>query len=241
MITPDRVPRHVAVVMDGNGRWANARGLPRTAGHAAGEEALFDVVNGAIDLGIEWLTVYAFSTENWSRSPEEVSFLMHFNEDLLLRRRDELNEMGVRVRFIGDRADPRVSDRLRRHIEDTEVLTAGNEVLHLTFAFNYGSRLEIAEAARAIARKAAAGEIEAEDVGIETVAAHLYDPGMPDPDLVIRSSGEHRVSNYLLWQSAYAEYVFPKTLWPDFRTAHLAEAIAEFGRRHRRFGSAAEH
>jgi undecaprenyl diphosphate synthase len=230
--------RHVAIIMDGNGRWAQARGLPRTAGHAAGEEALFDVVNGAIDLGIEWLTVYAFSTENWSRSPEEVSFLMHFNEDLLLRRRDELNEMGVRVRFIGDRDDPRVSDRLRRHIADTEALTEANGVLHLTFAFNYGSRLEIAEAARAIARKAATGEIDPEDVGIGTVSAHLYEPAMPDPDLVIRSSGELRISNYLLWQSAYAEYTFPETRWPDFRTEHLAEAVAEYTRRHRRFGSA---
>jgi undecaprenyl diphosphate synthase len=231
-----KVPRHVAIVMDGNGRWANARNLPRTAGHAAGEEALFDVVHGAIDLGIEWLTVYAFSTENWSRPADEVFFLMHFNEDLLLRRRDELNEMGVRVRFIGDRDDPRVSDRLRGHIADTEALTAGNTTLQLTFAFNYGSRLEIAEAARAIARKAAAGELGADDVDAEVVAAHLYEPAMPDPDLVIRSSGEHRISNYLLWQSAYAEYLFPETLWPDFRTEHLAAAVAEYGRRHRRFG-----
>jgi undecaprenyl diphosphate synthase len=231
------VPRHVAIVMDGNGRWANARGLPRTAGHAAGEEALFDVVNGAIDLGIEWLTVYAFSTENWSRPADEVFFLMHFNEDLLLRRRDELNEMGVRVRFIGDRHDPRVSDRLRGHIADTEALTVGNDTLHLTFAFNYGSRLEITAAARAIARRAAAGEIDPGDVDEEVVSAHLYEPAMPDPDLVIRSSGEQRISNYLLWQSAYAEYVFPETLWPDFRTEHLAAAVAEYGRRHRRFGA----
>jgi len=231
-----KVPRHVAIVMDGNGRWANARDLPRTAGHAAGEEALFDVVHGAIDLGIEWLTVYAFSTENWSRPADEVFFLMHFNEDLLLRRRDELNEMGVRVRFIADRADPRVTDRLRGHIADTEALTAGNDTLHLTFAFNYGSRLEIAGAAKEIARRAAAGEIDPDDVDPDLVAAHLYEPAMPDPDLVIRSSGEHRISNYLLWQSAYAEFVFPETLWPDFRTEHLAAAVAEYGRRHRRFG-----
>jgi len=231
-----KVPRHVAIVMDGNGRWANARDLPRTAGHAAGEEALFDVVHGAIDLGIEWLTVYAFSTENWSRPADEVFFLMHFNEDLLLRRRDELNEMGVRVRFIGDRDDPRVTDRLRGHIADTEALTAGNDTLHLTFAFNYGSRLEIAGAAKEIARRAAAGEIDPDDVDPDLVAAHLYEPAMPDPDLVIRSSGEHRISNYLLWQSAYAEFVFPETLWPDFRTEHLAAAVAEYGRRHRRFG-----
>ncbi len=230
------VPRHVAIIMDGNGRWANARDLPRTAGHAAGEEALFDVVNGAIELGIEWLTVYAFSTENWSRPDDEVMFLMHFNEDLLLRRRDELNDMGVRVRFIGDRDDPRVTDRLRGHIADTEALTLGNKVLHLTFAFNYGSRLEIAEAAREIGRRVAAGEIDPEDIGLETVAEHLYVPEMPDPDLVVRSSGEHRVSNYLLWQSAYAEYTFPGTLWPDFRTEHLAAAVEEYSQRHRRYG-----
>ena len=232
------VPRHVAIIMDGNGRWAEARGEERMYGHAHGEVALFDVVEGAIEIGLEWLTVYAFSTENWSRSGDEVAFLMHFNEDLLLRRRDELNDMGVRVRFAGDRNDPRVSERLRGHIADTEALTAGNSVLHLTFAFNYGSRLEIADAARAIAAEAAAGMLDPATVGPETVAAHLYEPDMPDPDLVIRSSGEHRISNFLLWQSAYAEYVFPSTLWPDFRREHLAECVAEYAARDRRFGAA---
>jgi undecaprenyl diphosphate synthase len=230
------VPRHVAVIMDGNGRWANARGLPRTAGHAAGEEALFDVVNGAIELGIEWLTVYAFSTENWSRPGDEVEFLMEFNESLLLRRRDELDDMGVRVRFVGDRHDHRVTDRLRGHIADTEALTADNSVLQLVFAFNYGSRLEIATAARRLAEEAAAGTLDPAAVDVAAVAARLYAPDMPDPDLVVRSSAEHRVSNFLLWQSAYAEYVFPETLWPDFRREHLAACVEEYRHRSRRFG-----
>jgi len=230
------VPRHVAIILDGNGRWATGRGLPRTAGHAAGEPALFDVVHGAIDLGIEWLTAYVFSTENWARSPEEVAFLMQFNEDLLLRRRDELNDMGVRVIFMGDRHDPRVTDRLRGHIADTEALTAHNRTLTLVFAFNYGSRLEIAAAARRLAEKAAAGEIDPAAVGVEALAAHLYLPEMPDPDLVIRSSGEQRISNFLLWQSAYAEYAFPATLWPDFDRHALAACVEDYRRRERRFG-----
>ncbi len=230
------VPRHVAIILDGNGRWATARGLPRTAGHAAGEPALFDAVHGAIELGIEWLTVYAFSTENWSRPGEEVAFLMQFNEDLLLRRRDELNDLGVRVIFIGDRDDPRVSDRLRGHIADTEALTAGNRTLHLVFAFNYGSRREITEAARRIAGKAAAGILDPAEIDADTVAAHLYLPEMPGPDLVIRSSGEQRISNFLLWQSAYAELTFPETLWPDFDRHSLAACVEEYRRRERRFG-----
>jgi len=232
------VPHHVAIILDGNGRWATARGLPRTAGHAAGEPALFDVVHGAIELGIEWLTVYVFSTENWSRPAEEVAFLMHFNEDLLLRRRGELNDMGVRVIFIGDRDDPRVSERLRGHIADTEALTAANRTLHLVFAFNYGSRLEITRAARLIAEKVAGGELDPAAIDADTVAAHLYLPQMPDPDLVIRSSGEQRVSNFLLWQSAYAELTFPATLWPDFDRHSLAACVDEYRRRQRRFGGA---
>ncbi|MCJ7725925.1 MAG: polyprenyl diphosphate synthase [Acidimicrobiia bacterium] len=230
------IPRHVAIIMDGNGRWANARGEQRMFGHARGEAALFDVVEGAIEIGLEWLTVYAFSTENWSRPDDEVAFLMQFNEDLLLRRRDELNGMGVRVIFIGDRDDPRVSDRLRGHIADTEALTVANDTLHLVFAFNYGGRREITEAARAIARRAAAGDLDPDGIDVEDVAAHLYAPDMPDPDLVIRSSGEIRVSNFLLWQAAYAEFSFPETLWPDFRREHLAACVEDYRRRGRRFG-----
>jgi undecaprenyl diphosphate synthase len=234
------IPRHVAIIMDGNGRWANARGLPRTAGHAVGEESLFDVVEGAIEIGIEWLTVYAFSTENWSRPPDEVAFLMQFNEDLLLRRRDELHDMGVRVRFVGDRDDPRVSDRLRGHIADTEALTAGNTVLQLVFAFNYGSRAELVAMVRRLAEAAQAGEFDPAHIDERAVAAGLLLPEMPDPDLVIRSSGEQRLSNFLLWQSAYSELIFDETLWPDFRREHLFACLEDYRRRSRRFGGVAE-
>lgn len=234
----ERVPRHVGLILDGNGRWANARGLPRTAGHLAGEAALFDTVEGALELGIEWLTAFTFSTENWSRSPEEVEFLMWFNEDLLLRRRDELHEQGVRMLFAGDMDDPRVPDRNRRHMAEAEALTANNDRLNLVFAFNYGSRREIARAAATIAAEAAAGRLDPKTVNEETVAAHLWVPDMPDVDLVIRSSGEHRLSNFLLWQSAYAEFWFPGILWPDFNRHHLVEAVREYQARERRFGSA---
>jgi len=227
---------HVAIIMDGNGRWANARGLPRTAGHAAGEEALFDVVHGAIDAGIGWLTVYTFSTENWSRDPDEVEFLMGFKEDLLLRRRDELHDLGVRVLFLGDRDDPRVSDRLRERIHEAEELTAANTTMTMVFAFNYGSRWELIEAVRAIVVEG----IDAEAIDQSTVASHLGIPEMPDVDLVIRTSGEMRVSNYLLWQAAYAEYVFTEVLWPDFRTKDLNDCIAEYRARDRRYGGAVD-
>ena len=229
-------PRHVAIVMDGNGRWANARDLPRTAGHAAGEEALFDVVHGALGLGIEWLTVFTFSTENWSRPDDEVEFLMGFKEDLLTRRRDELHDLGVRVLFLGDRRDPRVSDRLRTRIREAEELTAGNTEMTMVFAFNYGSRHEITDAARRLAADVGAGAIAVEDIDEQALASRFEIPDMPDPDLVIRTSGEHRISNFLLWQSAYSEFLFPDTLWPDFRTADLAQAVEEYRGRERRYG-----
>ena len=231
-----RIPRHVAIVMDGNGRWAKQRGLKRTDGHAAGEEALFDTVNGALDVGLDWMTVFAFSTENWRRPVDEVRFLMGFNESLLLRRRDELNDLGVRVRFIGRRAG-RVPGRLRRRIADAEELTRGNRRLTLTFAFNYGGRAELVDAARAIAHEVAAGRLDPDKINDRTLARHLYAPDMPDPDLLVRTSGEFRISNYLLWELAYAELVFTDVLWPDFRRDHLFEAIREFQRRERRFGA----
>jgi len=234
----EAVPRHVGLILDGNGRWANARGLPRTAGHMAGEEALFDTVEGALELGIEWVTAYTFSTENWSRSDEEVEFLMWFNEDLLLRRRDDLAAKGVRMRFAGDMADPRIPDRNRRHMAEAEKVTANNETLNLVFAFNYGSRREIAEAARAVASRVASGHLSVEDIDEESVAGALYIPEMPDVDLVIRSSGEHRLSNFLLWQAAYAEFYFPGILWPDFDRHALVDAIVDYQGRHRRFGGA---
>jgi undecaprenyl diphosphate synthase len=233
-----RVPRHVGLILDGNGRWANARGLHRTQGHAAGEPALFDVIEGALHLGVEWLSAYVFSTENWARDAYEVEFLMHFNIDLLRRRRDEMNEKGVRIHFIGDRDDPRVPDELREEIRIAEELTKGNDTLHLVFAFNYGGRAELADAARRIAADVATGDLDPDDVDIAALAARLYLPQMPDPDLVIRSSGEQRTSNFLLWESAYAEYVFSPVLWPDFDRNVLADCIAEYQARDRRFGGA---
>jgi undecaprenyl diphosphate synthase len=234
----DRVPRHIGIIMDGNGRWANARGLHRTAGHARGEPALFDVIGGALDLGVEWLTVYAFSTENWARDENEVQFLMHFNTDLLRRRRDEMNDLGVRIHFIGERDDPRVPDELRVEIVAAETLTEANGRMHLVFAFNYGGRVELAAAARRIAEEAAASTLDAAEIDVETLSGRLYLPCMPDPDLVIRTSGEMRTSNFLLWEAAYAEYVFTPVLWPDFDRDTLAECVAEFQGRERRFGAA---
>lgn len=228
----DSVPTHVACVMDGNGRWATQRGLKRTDGHSAGEEALLDAVHGALEVGVRWLTVYAFSTENWRRPTDEVRFLMKFNESLLVRRRDELNDLGVRIRFIG-RRDWRVPRRLIRRMNESTELTKGNTKLTLTIAFNYGSRAEIVDAANAAID---AGEPLTE----KSLAARLYDPEMPEVDLWVRTSGEHRISNYLLWQSAYAELVFIDTWWPDFRREHIGEAVREYQRRDRRFGGLSE-
>jgi len=238
-IDPGRVPRHVAIVMDGNGRWAQRRGLKRTEGHAAGEEALFDTVEGGLALGLRWLTVYAFSTENWRRPLDEVRFLMRFNESILLRRRDELHGRQVRVRFIGRRSG-RVPKRVIRHIEDTEALTVRNRRMTLTFAFNYGGRAEITDAVRAIAREVSARRLKPDAIDERTIARHLYAPDMPDPDLVVRTSGERRLSNYLLWESAYSELLFPDVLWPDFRAEHLYRAVREFQQRDRRFGAVEE-
>jgi undecaprenyl diphosphate synthase len=237
-LDPERIPRHVGLILDGNGRWAHARDLPRTAGHAAGEAALFDTVEGALEIGIQWLTAYTFSTENWNRDKEEVEFLMWFNEDLLTRRRDDLHRQGVRMRFVGDIDDPRIPDRNRRHMAEAAALTAVNDRLNLVFAFNYGSRRELTDAARRVAVLAAEGAIDPSNIDESTIQQNLYLADMPDIDLVIRSSGEHRLSNFFLWQAAYAEFVFPGILWPDFNRHHLLEAILEFQRRDRRFGKA---
>jgi len=236
----DRVPHHVAIIMDGNGRWANARDLHRTQGHAAGEPALFDVVHGALDLGISWLTVYTFSTENWNRDAYEVDFLMEFNVDLLERRRDELDELGVRVIFMGDLEDERIPAVLLERIADAEALTANNTAMTMVFAFNYGGRRELVDAMRSMARAVASGDLAPDEVDDATVRAHLYLPEMPDPDLVIRTSGEQRTSNYLLWESAYSEYVFTPVLWPDFDRDELARCVAEYQARDRRFGGAVD-
>ena len=237
-VDPDRVPRHVGLILDGNGRWANARGLPRTAGHAAGEAALFDTVEGALEIGIEWLTAFTFSTENWARSEDEVEFLMWFNEDLLTRRRDELHTQGVRMLFAGDLDDPRIPDRNRKHMAEAAEMTLPNTRLNLVFAFNYGSRREIVDAARILADRAANGKISAGDIAESMLAGSMYVPDMPDVDLIIRSSGEHRLSNFLLWQAAYAEFYFPGILWPDFDRHSLLDAVFEYQARERRFGGA---
>ena len=226
--------------MDGNGRWANAQNLPRIAGHARGEVALFDAIQGALALGVEWLTVYAFSTENWSRDADEVSFLMHFNADILERRRDELHGQGVAIQFMGDMADPRIPQDLKDRIRISEELTATNTTMHLVFAFNYGGRVEIVDAVRHIAAAVANGSLSADDIDESMLSRNLYLADMPDPDLIIRTSGEHRTSNFLLWQAAYSEYVFTSVLWPDFDKGHLEDAINEFHQRDRRYGATSE-
>jgi undecaprenyl diphosphate synthase len=234
-LDPSRIPRHVAVVMDGNGRWARQRGLKRTQGHEAGEEALFEAVEGALELGIGYLTVYAFSTENWRRPIDEVRFLMNFNESILLRRRQELHERGVRIRFTGRRGG-RVPARVLRRMEESEALTSKNRTMTLIIALNYGGRAELTDAARAIARKAAEGRLDPDRVDEKALARHLYLPDVPDPDLLVRTSGEYRLSNYLLWQLAYAELYFTDVLWPDFKREHLYEAVKAYQTRDRRFG-----
>ena len=230
------VPQHVAVVMDGNGRWAKQRGLPRTAGHEAGEASLLDVVHGALELGIPWLSAYAFSTENWKRSPEEVRFLMGFNRDVIRRRRDELHALGVRVRWIG--RERRLWKSVVSELDAAVELTRSNRRLTLTMCVNYGGRAEIADAVAALAREVQAGRVDPEQVDERTLARYMYDPEMPDVDLFIRSSGEQRTSNFLPWQASYAELVFLDTLWPDFDRRQLWQAVEIFNSRQRRFGSA---
>jgi undecaprenyl diphosphate synthase len=234
----DLVPEHVAVVMDGNGRWANARGLPRVEGHRAGEAALLDVVAGAIEIGVKHLSVYAFSTENWRRSPDEVKFLMGFNREVLRRRRDQLNAWGVRVRWVG-RA-PKLWASVISELREAELLTQNNSVMTLQMCVNYGGRLELVDAIRDIADGVANGTINPARITEKTVQSHLYEPSLPDVDLFIRSSGEQRTSNFLLWQSAYSEMVFLDTLWPDFSREQLWRAIEDYARRDRRFGGAVD-
>ena len=218
--------------MDGNGRWATQRGLKRTEGHAAGEDALFDTVEGALELGLEWFTVYAFSTENWRRPLDEVRFLMNFNDGILQRHRDELHERGVRIRFVG-RRDRRVPRRVLRRIDESVALTEHNKRMTFTVAFSYGGRAEIIDAVRAIVT---AG-VPADKITEKTIRENLYEPKMPDPDMMIRTSGEYRISNFLLWQLAYSELVFTDVLWPDFRRENLFDAVREFQGRDRRFGA----
>jgi undecaprenyl diphosphate synthase len=234
-----RIPAHVAIVMDGNGRWAQQRGLARTEGHGAGEDALWDTVNGAVEVGVRWLTVFAFSTENWRRPTSEVLYLMNFNRGLLRRRRDELHGMNVRIRFIG-RRNWRVPRSVLREIDAAEALTAGNTGTTLTIAFNYGGRMEIVDAVREIAREVRDGGLRPERIDEQAISERLYAPDMPPPDLLIRTSGEERISNFLLWQVAYSEMWFTPVFWPDFGREHLFEAIRDFQKRSRRFGGVAD-
>lgn len=233
---PEVIPHHVAVVMDGNGRWAKERGLPRTAGHEAGEAALFDVVEGAIEMGVKELSAFAFSTENWRRSPEEVKFLMGFNRDVIRRRRDEMNELGVRVRWVG--RPKRLWSSVIKELEAAEALTRNNNILTLNMCVNYGGRAEIVDAASALARDVKSGIVDAEAITEKVFSRYLDEPKMRDVDLFLRSSGEMRTSNFLPWQSVYAEMVFMDVLWPDVDRRVLWRAVGEYALRDRRFGKA---
>ena len=231
-----QIPNHVAIVMDGNGRWAKKRGLPRTAGHEAGEAALFDVVEGAIEYGVKEISAYAFSTENWRRSPEEVKFLMGFNRDVIRRRRDQMNEMGVRIRWVG--RPKRLWQSVINELEEAQELTAKNKTLTLNMCVNYGGRSEIVDAASELARDEKRGKLKADAITEKTFSKYLNQPKMTDVYLFLRSSGEQRTSNFLPWQSVYAEFVFLDVLWPDVDRKTLWRAIEEYSTRDRRFGKA---
>lgn len=232
------VPAHVACVMDGNGRWANARGLARTEGHRVGETTMMDVIAGAVEIGIEELSVYAFSTENWRRSPAEVRFLMGFTRQVLRAQTDDLLAWGVRVNWVG--REPRLWKSVLSEVRRSERITAGNEALVLNMCLNYGGRAEIADAARAIAEEAAAGRLKASAVSERTVQRHLYSPAMRDVDLLIRTGGEQRTSNFLMWEAAYAELYFSPLPWPEFDRTQLWRACQAYASRDRRFGGAVD-
>ena len=232
----DQIPNHVALVMDGNGRWAKQRGLPRTAGHEAGEKALFDVVQGAIQIGVKELSAYAFSTENWKRSPEEVKFLMGFNVEVLRRRRDEMNDLGVKIQWVGK--PQRLWKSVIKELEIAQELTKRNKVMTLNMCINYGGRSEIVDAVSQIAELVAKKKVKASAINEKLIEKHLYSPKMSDVDLFLRSSGEQRTSNFLPWQSVYAELVFMDVLWPDVTRQTLWDAIQIYAERDRRFGKA---
>ncbi|MBI9000979.1 isoprenyl transferase [Corynebacterium sp. CCM 8864] len=233
-IPAEFLPKHIALVMDGNGRWATERGMKRTEGHRRGEAVLLDVVDACIALGVPYLSAYAFSTENWRRSTDEVRFLMGFNRDVLRRQRDGLHAKGVRVRWVGRR--PRLWRSVIRELEAAEELTKDNTTMTLAMCVNYGGRAEIIDAARAIAAEAAAGRLRPEQITEASFPNFLDEPDMPDVDLFLRPSGEKRTSNFLLWQSAYAEMVYQDKLFPDFTPQDLYDAVIEYAHRDRRFG-----
>ena len=232
---PSVVPAHVAIIMDGNGRWASARGLPRVAGHRAGAQAVRRTIEGAVEAGVSWLTLYAFSSENWRRPQEEVLDLTGLLRHYIRQELQELSRKGVRVRVLGDRA--RFDAETQGELDRAEAVTHGNGRLNLNVALSYGARDEILAAARAWAEAAYAGKVDAGALDEAGFGRLLSTAGMPDPDLVIRTSGEYRLSNFLLWQSAYAELVFQDVLWPDFGASDLQAALAEYARRERRFGA----
>ena len=232
----ENIPHHVALVMDGNGRWAKARGLPRTAGHEAGEKALLDVVHGAIEVGVKELSAYAFSTENWRRSPEEVKFLLGFNRDVLRRRRDEMNALGVRIKWVGKPG--RLWKSVIEELEEAQELTKRNNVLTLNMCVNYGGRAELTDALKALVSDVKSKKLASDSITEKTIKKYLYNPHMSDVDLFLRSSGEQRTSNFLPWQSVYAEMVFMDVLWPDVDRHTLWEAIRIYNERERRFGRA---
>jgi undecaprenyl diphosphate synthase len=227
-------PNHVAIIMDGNGRWAKARGLPRVAGHRRGADAVRRVVRGAGELGIPVLTLFAFSTENWTRPADEVNDLMGLLRHYLRNELDELHRNGARLRVIGNREG--LASDIVRDISDAENMTRGNSRIDVNICINYGARAEILQAIRSLARQVAAGQLSADRIDEDRFESELLTSGVPDPDLLIRTSGEQRISNFMLWQCAYAELVFVDTLWPDFSKEHLEQAIAEFRRRERRYG-----
>ena len=233
-LPPDKVPRHVAIIMDGNGRWAISRGLPRLAGHKAGTENLRRIIRASVEFGVKYLTIYAFSTENWGRPPEEVSGLMNILEDVIDRELAELNKEGVQLRHIG-RLE-RLAASLRGKVLDAVALTRNNDRLILNVAFNYGGRDEIVQAIQRMMKDG----VKPEDVTDEMVAQYLYTAGVPDPDLIIRTSGELRVSNFLIWQAAYSEWYVTPTFWPDFDKEEYRRALGTFAQRDRRYGGVSE-
>lgn len=233
-LDPQFLPQHIALVMDGNGRWAQQRGMKRTEGHKRGEQVLDTMVDTCLELGIPYLSAYAFSTENWRRSPEEVRFLMNFNRHVLRTRRDSLNERGVRIKWVGRRS--RLWRSVIKELQEAEELTKNNTRMTLAMCINYGGRAEIVDAARAFAEDVANGTVKPHQLTENSLRGYLNDPDMPDVDLFLRPSGEQRTSNFLLWQSAYAEMVFQDKLFPDYTPEDLYDAIYEYAQRDRRFG-----
>ncbi len=233
-IIKSNIPKHVAIIMDGNGRWATKRHLPRSAGHRAGVESLREIINVSIEIGVEYLTVYSLSSENWKRPESEIKFLMKLFLATIKNELRLLMEYGVRLRLIGDRKS--LPLKVVKAYEEAEKKTSENTKLNFNIALNYGSRQEILDAFRALGEKINSGELDIEDIGIKDLSDNLYTKDIPDPDFLIRTSGEHRISNFLLWQISYSELYFTKVLWPDFKRKHFIKAIDEYQKRNRRFG-----